>query len=146
VFGKRAPDNTNLLALGQMLNAKGWRSAVPTDRTTESPGALMRSAPYAVFRDVEECYEYAARGASLTHPHPVGCLPAAFFAALLHGLLRDMPWEESYARAMTLLESHLDSDEIRRPLDSALNEPTLKPNIAKLGGGWTAISVLSIAL
>lgn len=144
LFGKRSPDNTNLLALAQILNTQGWRINHAGDKATESPGALMRSAPYAVFKDVEECFEYALRGAAITHPGPAASLPAAFFAALLHGLLRDMPWDESYARAVALLAPRR-SDEVAQ-LDAALKTPSLAPNVAALGGGWTALSALAVAL
>jgi ADP-ribosylglycohydrolase len=103
--GKRSPDNTNLLALGALLNSKGWKGASVPEGRTESPGALMRSAPYAVLRDVEECYEYAVRGATLTHPHPEGSLPAGLHAALIHGLVREMPFDDAYARALGLMEA-----------------------------------------
>ncbi len=146
LFGKRSPDNTNLLALAQILNTPGWRLDNLNDKATESPGALMRSAPYAVFRDVEECFEYALRGASLTHPNPAANIPAAFYAALLHGLLRDMPWDESYTRASGLLASQRHGVVGRAWLDKALDAPTFKPDVAELGGGWTAISVLAVAL
>jgi ADP-ribosylglycohydrolase len=146
IFGKRSPDNTNLLALARMLNTKGWRVKEPSDKPTDGPGALMRSAPYAVFRDVEECFEYAARGASLTHPSTDASAPAAFYAALIHGLLRDMSWDDSYARAVGLLEARSSGVNVRAQLETAVRAAGSKPDIAALGGGWTALSVLSIAL
>jgi ADP-ribosyl-[dinitrogen reductase] hydrolase len=146
LFGKRSPDNTNLLALAQILNTPGFRLNSVNDKATESPGALMRVAPYAVFRDVEECFEYALRGASITHPNPAASAPAAFYAALLHGLLRDMPWPESYARALALLESQPAGAACRLAFDQASSAATFRPDVAALGGGWTAVSALSVAL
>lgn len=146
LFGKRAPDNTNLLTLAQTLNTKGWRLRETTLQTNDSPGALMRSAPYAVFRDVEECFEYAARGASLTHSNPDARVPAAFFAALLHGLLRDMAWEDSFNRAASLLDSQPNGGKVRALLIDAVKGANPKPDIAALGGGWSALSVLTLSL
>lgn len=145
LFGKRSPDNTNLLALAQIIDSKGWRRGFDA-KPTESPGALMRSAPYAVFADVEACFEYAARGAAITHANPDASGPAAFYAALLHGLLREVPWDASYRRACELLESTTNGERAVGWLDSALSAPSSKPNVAELGGGWTAFSVLAIAL
>lgn len=146
IRGKRSPDNTNLLALGAILHSKGWKGGSVPEGRTESPGALMRSAPYAVLRDVEECYEYAVRGATITHPHPEGHLPAGLYAALLHGLVRDMPFADAYERALALMESSKDADKISVPLEAALKSPSPSPDIAAAGGGWTAVSALCIAL
>lgn len=146
LWGKRSPDNTNLLALGRLLHTPEWRLSPVNDKATESAGALMRSAPYAVFEDVEECFEYALHGASLTHVNPAATAPAAFYAALLHGLLRDIPWQDSYDRAIELLASRPDAAQTRVALDAALNAAKLRPDVALLGGGWTATSVLAIAL
>lgn len=146
LFGKRAPDNTNLLAMAQTLNTKGWRLGDASDEATNSPGALMRSAPYAVFRDVEECFEYASRGASLTHPSPDARTPAAFFAALVHGSLREMSFDESFTRAASLLDSQPNGSQVREVLTNAISAASLKPDMAALGGGWSALSVLATAV
>lgn len=146
LWGKRSPDNTNLLGLGRLLHTPEWRPSPVNDKATESAGALMRSAPYAVFNDVEECFEYALRGASLTHSNPAATTPAAFYAALIQGLIRDIPWQDSYDRALGLLASRPDALHTRGLLEAALNASKARPDVAALGGGWTATSVLTMAL
>jgi ADP-ribosylglycohydrolase len=144
--GKRSPDNQNLSSLGDLLHRKGWRTTPAELSVSQSPGALMRSAPYIVFTDVEECYEYAIRGALITHQDPVSTLAAGFYAALLHGLIRDLPWQESFARAFALAKTENCSNEKVAEIAALGEGVSSRPNVTELGGGWTAMSALRIAI
>lgn len=146
IRGKRSPDNQNLSELRALLHRRGWKLAPDELGHSESSGALSRSAPYVVFSDVEECYEYALRGAAVTHSNAGATLPAAFYAALLHGLIRELPWNESFARALSLLGRGEGAQEVQAALTAFSEGEFPQLDVAALGGGWSALSVLKIAM
>jgi ADP-ribosylglycohydrolase len=57
-----------------------------------------------------------------------------------------MPFDDAYSRALGLMQSSKDHEPISSALDEALKSPSLSPDVSGLGGGWTAVSALGIAL
>jgi ADP-ribosylglycohydrolase len=145
LWGKRAPDNANLVALKSLLGVRGWRCSTRSNpgNSAASHGTLARSAAFAVVHTAESAFEYAADAAAITHGSPDGYLPAAAYAALLHGLLRDVGLPEALGRVRNLLLACPGNDSTL----AALEAPAARlSSPLELGGGWTACSALATVL
>jgi ADP-ribosylglycohydrolase len=111
----------------------------------------MRSAPIGlVARDPNAAFRLARDAAVLTHGHPSGYLAAAYFAAVVQCVARDVTLVESMREADTLLERESGGEEVRRAVEVArvlVDEGTApREAIAQLGRGWVAEEALAIAL
>ena len=147
---RRDPGNTCLSALTATLGAyPPTLEAPPND--SKGCGAVMRSAPIGLAAaDVEEAFRIGRNAGVLTHGHPSGYLSAAYFAAVVHGVVRDVPLLDAMAHADRLLEREDRADEVIRAVNaartSALDGKVTPETIARLGEGWVGEEALGIAL
>lgn len=147
----RAPGNTCLSALVASLETEVVPSidALPND--SKGCGAVMRSAPIGLAaRDVEKAFELGRDAGVLTHGHPSGYLSAAYFAAVVHQVVRDASLANAMQAADELLRREAGADEVRAAVIAAQEAAGVgKPSpdaIERLGGGWVGEEALGIAL
>ena len=156
LHARRAPGNTNLRALRAQAG-QWWTPALdapPND--SKGCGAIMRSAPFGLAASSrEEAFESSRDTAVVTHGHPSGYLAAAYFAALVHDVARDLSLPDAMAEADRLLARERGADEVRAAIDAARAVAARAvaargvPDahaIEALGGGWVAEEALAIAL
>ena len=151
LHARRAPGNTCLSALIATLDFHRPPSVEAPPNDSKGCGAVMRSAPIGLAAaDVEEAFQTARDAAALTHGHPSGYLSAAYFAALVHEVARDVPLLEATRRVDRILQQQAGADEVARAVDlartSALNRKATRQIIERLGEGWVGEEALGIAL
>lgn len=140
LHARRAPGLTCLSALGN-----GERN------TSKGCGAVMRVAPIGLAAgDAAWAFEVASEAGALTHHHPSGYLSGAYLAALIAGLVQEMPLPEAMAEAETLLRQAHGHDETLAAVTAAKQVASQGPpdvvTIERLGGGWVGEEALAIAL
>lgn len=150
----RAPGNTCLSALSESLR----RGEGPCPSVANPPndskgcGAIMRSAPTGLAASsIEGAFELARDAAVLTHGHPSGYLAAAYFAAVIFEVARDVALVAALDHADDLLAKQPDHLETRRAVlharDVARSEPkATRAALESLGQGWVAEESLAIAV
>lgn len=114
-----APGVSSLAAL-----AKSHHAAPPTidapPNASKGCGAVVRAAPCGVFAATrEEAFRLGRDTAVLTHGHPSGYLPAAYFSALVHDVLRRVPLRQAMDSADALLLEARGSRETRDAIERA---------------------------
>jgi len=149
---RRAPGNTCMSALRASLVDD---APVPTVDTppndSKGCGAVMRSAPIGlVANDVEDAFRLGRDAAVLTHGHPSGYLSAAYFAALVQQVVRNVPLTRAMTATDELLRGERGCEEVRAAIDAAregaATRPTSRKEIERLGGGWVGEEALGIAI
>ncbi len=150
----RAPGNTCLSALG---SGKMGTMAQPINHS-KGCGGVMRTAPCGLLRlpttpDTEEAFALqGAQAAAVTHTHPLGYIPAAMLADLIHRICREEgPLEELVRNSLALMERMFGAQEefssiILDALYFAQTDLPEKEAIRRLGEGWVAEEALAIAL
>lgn len=150
LHAQRAPGNTCLGALAKSRGDEQCPSVTTPPNDSKGCGAVMRSAPIGLAaRDVETAFALARDAAVLTHGHPSGYLSAAYFAAVIHGVARDIPLPRAMTTADALLRKEPGGDEITNVLARARSlaiRPLTRHAIEQLGGGWVGEEALAIAL
>jgi len=163
LFVQRAPGNT---CLGALACGKMGTLAEPINNSCGC-GGVMRVAPVGFVlpfgRRYDDCPEDShawegAKIAAITHGHPLGYMPAAMLADLIHQItLEDGRSLEAMARAALEKTGRLlgrddkkDWEIFRELMEDAiwLSHDDLAPEnaIADLGEGWTGHEALAIAL
>ncbi len=141
LYAQRAPGNTCLTALRALKPGE-----VQAVNDSKGCGAVMRSAPYGVFR----YWELAGIGAQVTHGNPVSTYASMAFAKMIGELVcqaplnRVWPWfnASSYLGKSGLVVDPLLSRAF------ALAEFDAEPEeaYAALGEGWVAEECLALGL
>lgn len=159
---QRAPGNTCMSAL---RSGDGGTMDDPINHS-KGCGGVMRIAPVALYFQGEKSRELlknmcftAAKVAALTHGHPLGYMPAAALAHIihrsafggcpygdgLHGILKDCrEMMQDMFRGEQYLSQMLSLMERAEAL-VANGRPDAE-NIESLGGGWVAEETLAIAI
>jgi ADP-ribosylglycohydrolase len=151
LYVRRAPGNTCLSALAETAQSGEVPSVGAPPNNSKGCGAVMRSAPFGLIMDCRErAFEEARDAGVLTHGHPSGYLSAAYLAAVVADVIRDVPLVEAMSRADELLVRERGHDEMVAVLARvrALASQGL-PSMAaieSLGGGWVGEEALGIAL
>jgi len=155
LFSLRAPGGTclNALASGRM----GTEKAPLNDR--KGCGGIMRVAPVALLEpDMEtvDVMKLAAAAAVITHGHPFGYLPAAFYAGLLHRILSqgELSMRELITATIEQFRRAYGKHPYAEPMVAYVNKACAlaegdRPDvdcIHELGGGWVGEEALYIAL
>jgi ADP-ribosylglycohydrolase len=140
-----------LSALEASLTAKTLPSVDARPNDSKGCGAIMRSAPIGlVANDIEGAFRLGRDAGVLTHGHPSGYLSAAYFAALVHQLVRDASLRDAMQAADELLRREPEAGEVLAAIDAARDAAAAgKPSrgtIERLGGGWVGEEALGIAL
>nr|WP_231716026.1 ADP-ribosylglycohydrolase family protein [Arthrobacter zhangbolii] len=128
------PEVVSALSSGEM----GTRQR-PVNTESDSPAALVRSAPFGLLPYVptETVYKLALDAASLTHGHPAARHASAVFAATVHGLLSPGTTLAAAAeKALAPAEAAADSDGGVPGLADRLRSVISRPDLA--AGGTTA--------
>ena len=147
----RAPGNTCLSALSASLETEAVPSIDAPPNDSKGCGAVMRSAPIGLAaRGVETAFALARDAGVLTHGHPSGYLSAAYLAAVIHGVARQVPLTLAMDTADELLRGERRADELLNALAQARaladRGPPSRRDIERLGGGWVGEEALAIAL
>jgi ADP-ribosylglycohydrolase len=148
---RRAPGNT---CLGALQTTKKLREFAFNN--SKGCGGIMRAAPIGLFApqlgDDAAVFDLAKDAATLTHGHPSGYFPAAFFAVMIAALLRGKGVGGAMLYAADQLRLHDNSGETMRAVETAIalashERPTAEQlEDAFEGGGWTGESALGISL
>ncbi len=159
LYSRRAPGNTCLGALG---SGSAGAPAAPINRS-KGCGGVMRVAPVGLyFKDlpIEQVDAIAAEAAALTHGHPLGWIPAAALAHIVHRLVHGgMALPDAVQDMLaTLAQLYADVPElpefealVRKAVALAATVPADVPDadlaaIRQLGEGWVGDEALAIAL
>ncbi len=152
----RAPGNTNLKALRAYSQGSERPTVDAPSNDSKGCGAIMRSAPIGLCAaSRESAFEVARDSALMTHGHPSGYLSAAYFAAVIHDVSRDIPFARAMENADALLVQQPGAEETICAVAnarSAAARRNLGPedleslDLESLGGGWVGEEALSIAL
>lgn len=173
---QRAPDRTCLSALTeQFTNTGNPRDTfdIKSRGTPEKPindskscGGVMRSAPIGLILNdfnynlqAESVAMVAARAAAITHGHPMGWLPAALLAEIIHRMTYRKPADPTMERLVTNALYQVESQfrgakempEFLALMENAIRlgaDRAVKPAAAlpPLGKGVTGESALAIAI
>jgi ADP-ribosylglycohydrolase len=148
---QRAPGNTCLSALEQIL--AGAPTPTITDPINDSKGcgAVMRSAPAGLATsDRREAFELGRDTGTLTHGHPSGYLSAAYLASLVFDLVRGVPLLEAMGHADSMVRAERGHEELTDGIilarAVARSGPPTPKAVESLGEGWVGNEALAIAL
>ena len=156
LFERRAPGNTCLDALHR--GAHGTPET-PINRS-KGCGGVMRMAPIGLFFndraiDVREVARLGAEAAALTHGHPLGWLPGAVMAQVVHEVSQDGTAVAPAVRHALRTAAELWPDAEPLPYLTKLLEHAITlaaeaddelEAIHKLGAGWVGEEALAIAV
>ncbi len=156
LFSPRAPGNTCLSALG--MGGMG-RTDDPIN-TSKGCGGIMRAAPVGLFFNdrgwaLGDVCRLGADCAALTHGHPLGWMPAAVFAGIIHEIAQNgAPLRDAVLRAREAVHGlwpdteayALLSSLIDKAMDLAAGSRDDLDAIHALGEGWVAEETLAIAI
>lgn len=162
LYSLRAPGTTCMTALGDIACG-----ATPYNKS-KGCGGIMRVAPIALHACAHQSYDttrtaqLAAEASRCTHKHPLGFLPSALFAVLLHKIVPLTPQQvrEDIDR---LVSETLDTLEVIYPeafeedkaylkaltekaVSLAHSDTSDADAISQLGEGWVAEETWAIAL
>ncbi|HEY3821856.1 MAG TPA: ADP-ribosylglycohydrolase family protein [Polyangiaceae bacterium] len=150
LHAQRAPGNTCLGALRKSCSGELCPTVNTPPNDSKGCGAVMRSAPIGLAaRDVQTAFALARDAAVLTHGHPSGYLSAAYFAAVIHGLVRDVPIAEAMATADERVRTEPGAGEVMKAIAGARKlaaRPPTRQDVERLGGGWVGEEALAIAV
>ena len=159
LFVPRAPGNTCLSALSRMMKRDADHRSQKADNNSKGCGGVMRAAPFGLYGAVNaaDAAKRAAEAAAQTHGHPLGYLPAAVMADIVHrcvfdnkGLtLRQITEQALYEIAALYADDPFIDDLIdllSRALLLSENSDSDLNNIHRLGEGWVGDEALAIAL
>ena len=156
LFSPRAPGNTCLAA----LYAGGGGTPEKPLNDSKGCGGVMRVAPVGLYftdrpQDIRDVCRVGAEAAALTHGHPLGWIPAAMLAGMIHeisqngteiaeaalqaldvtaGMWANVPDMRSFAKL------------IHKAVDLAAGDTEDLPAIHQLGEGWVGDEALAIAV
>ena len=156
LFSPRAPGNTCLSA----LYAGGGGTPEKPINASKGCGGVMRVSPIGLFfcdrgAASEQAARLGAEAAALTHGHPLGWMPAAMLAQIIHEISQDgTSLPEAARHALHTLDAMWPGLDARQSLSRlieramALAEGDKEDTIAirELGEGWVGDEALAIAL
>ncbi len=156
LYSPRAPGTTCLSALH---SGESGSTEKPINNS-EGCGGVMRVAPIGLYfndrgHDIREICRLGAETAALTHGNPLGWMPAAALAHMIHEIAQDNGtildaalhaldavdgiWPESRERKYF-------TDLIEKAIDLAAEDMKDIEAIHRLGEGWVAEETLAIAV
>ena len=156
LYSRRSPGNTCMSA----LEAGGGGTPEAPITRSKGCGGVMRVAPIGLYFEDRgwtngQVARLGAEAAALTHGHPLGWMPAAMLAQIIHEIGQDgTPLEEAVLDALNMLDAlwpqvpertalaHL----VEQATDLAAGDPDDLTAIHRLGEGWTGDEALAIAL
>jgi ADP-ribosyl-[dinitrogen reductase] hydrolase len=147
----RAPGRTNMSALAAQAKHLDLPDVGRPPNNSKGCGAIMRSAPIGLAAaDRETAFTVARDSGVTTHGHPGGYLSAAYSAALMHDVARDVPLEQAMRNAESLLcgdRGHEETLEaVRAAQKLAARGVPDAAALESLGGGCVGEQTLAIAL
>ncbi len=159
LYARRAPGRTCLSALRFMDSSGEIGSVDHPVNQSKGCGGVMRAAPVGLVASLslDEAVRLGADAAAITHSHPLGYLPAAFLAGMVHEIvfgLRGQSLKEiqevTAGSVSRVFEGTRELEKLLSLLDLAvsLSGNTLPDasNIPRLGEGWVGEEALAIAL
>ena len=146
LYSRRAPGNTCLSALEA---TRGKAFGDPARNTSKGCGAVMRSAPFGLYR-IDDAASMAVECAALTHGHPTGQLTSGALAVIIEALTGGRPLPVAVEAATDWLQRQTGSGETLTALTRAINaanerEPSFEV-VQALGEGWIAEEALAIGV
>lgn len=155
LYSRRAPGNTCLSALrARKVQSFVDRFMVPPINNSKGCGGVMRVAPLCVLRNGQAANE-AAEAAAITHGHPLGYIPAAILAHMIHCLVYEgsdivKGLENAISISERLFRDEAFFKDMVKLLDKAVkladNGLSDLVNIRSLGEGWVSEEALAIAV
>lgn len=156
LYSRRAPGNTCLSA----LHMGGNGSPENPINNSKGCGGVMRVAPIGLYfndrkLDVRDVCRIGAEAAALTHGHPLGWMPAAALAQIIHEVSQDgaILLEAVLHALNTIDEMCPESKErdsftglIEKAIDLASGDMDDLDAIHQLGEGWAGDEALAIAV
>ena len=156
LFSPRAPGNTCLSALSNRANVFDGRAR----NNSKGCGGVMRVAPIALLCDkayIRAIAKEAASIAAITHGHPLGCIPAAAVAYVIHRCVYDERGlsllqiaEEARDAVADMYKDEPCAADFTKLFNKAIrlsqNGKADLDNIHALGEGWVADEAFAIAL
>lgn len=156
LYSRRAPGNTCLFA----LERGGMGTPEHAVNDSKGCGGVMRAAPAGLYTErkgasLTDALRLGAGVAALTHGHPLGWLPGAALAGMVHLLVageRDIPGAaERVLHEMQRCwpdreETAAFAAYLRFALQLAANRKEDLSNIHRLGEGWVGDEALGIAV
>jgi ADP-ribosyl-[dinitrogen reductase] hydrolase len=148
MLASRAPGNTCISALVENVRTGRVPSVSAPPNDSKGCGAVMRSAPFGLMASTrEEAFGLARDAGVLTHGHPSGYLTAAYFASVVHDLVRGEGLDSAAFAANALLARERGYEETRDALVAVRSlEPSYEAIEALPNGGWVGEWALAIAL
>jgi ADP-ribosylglycohydrolase len=146
LYSRRAPGNTCLTAL-EATRGRGFGE--PARNTSKGCGAVMRSAPFGLYR-LDDAAGMAVECAALTHGHPTGQLASGAFATMIETLASGRPLDASVGAALDWLAGQDGAEETIQALTrsvaaAAAGDPSFE-TVQSLGEGWIAEEALAIGV
>lgn len=156
MFEWRAPGNTCLSAL---TSGKLWSIEDPANNS-KGCGGVMRVAPIGLYFndkgvDVWEIARVGAEAAALTHGHPLGWMPAAAMAQIVHEVSQDdVSVRDAVLHSLDTVEEMWPAtrerayfvDLIRKAVELTSENMNDVQAIHQLGEGWVGEEALAIAV
>lgn len=156
MFNLRAPGNTCLDAL---RSGECGKIEKPINQS-KGCGGVMRVAPIGLYfndrdQDVKEIARLGAEAAAITHGHPLGWIPAAALAQIIHEISQnDERVLDAALHALNTVDEMWPETEdriyftklIEKAIDLASENKNDIAAIHKLGEGWVAEETLAIAV
>ena len=154
LYDRRAPGNTCLSALRVRKDQRSVDKFItPPINNSKGCGGVMRVAPLGLIRYGQPSQE-AAEVAAITHGHPLGYIPAAIFAQMIHGIVfEDLDIGKALEQGISASERLFQNEQCFKDMVKLLgkatklasNEMSDTVNIRSLGEGWVAEEALAIA-
>lgn len=156
LYSPRAPGNTCLAAI-----RSGYAGSIEKPiNNSKGCGGVMRVAPIGLYfndrgRDIKDICRFGAETAALTHGHPLGWMPAAALAQIIHEVSQDnaILLDAVLHSLNTVDEMWPESKErsyftglIEKAIDLASEDMDDLDAIHQLGEGWVAEETLAIAV
>ncbi|MFH8936890.1 ADP-ribosylglycohydrolase family protein [Streptomyces griseosporeus] len=149
LYARRDPSRALLLGLGD--DRMGTPGA-PKNPGADGPEAVARSAPFGLLVGWEPqlVVQLALECATHTHGHPVACLAAGAYAAVVHGLARGESLDGAVQHALALLAQRPGhepvSDGLQHALGAVRQGIPSPARVAGLAGNGAADGVLAAAV
>ncbi|MCS0600326.1 ADP-ribosylglycohydrolase family protein [Streptomyces sp. LP11] len=149
LYARREPTRALLLGLG---DARMGTLEAPKNPGELGPEAVARSAPFGLLVGWEPqlVVQLAVECAAQTHGHPLACLAAGAYAAIVHALARGEALDGAVHQALTLLAvrpGHQPvSDALRHALGAVRQGLPTPARVEELAGDGTADGLLAASV
>lgn len=156
---RRAPGFTCLNALAS-FDGENIPSIDKPINQSKGCGSTMRVAPIGfIHSSMTDIVKWGAETAALTHGHPLGIIPSAFVAGLIHEILYDTKHSLSeqlhiafeYTNQFATKHFHRQYQQdftniMRKAFELSRNNRRDIDNISQIGEGWVAEEAVAIAV